>query len=534
MAARVTVPVSRLVAGSISLGGCRAGKTLAIGVFLMLSWTSASAGKLLDYLRNYDLNDYALGVSMSVSQKPYLGTGNSTILYPYLTSFEHSAFTDDWFLLRGGDIGVRYVSAANWEMGVVGRVQTLGFGGTETDGLRGMDARRATLEAGPILGYRGWPVHMQLRAYWEILDRHSGMTSEFEVSLPRKFARGYIIPSLRVTYLSDAYSRYYYGVADYEAAPGRPAYVPGAAVNTWAGIVMGYELTPKWLLSTTFGLEYLDDNVSASPIVDEDSLWSVNVGLAYNADIFNVARSHGAETARFELRLSSLFSSTDSTLIRDSALGEPGEEIDLEEIFGVNDEQTLSLVDTFYRLAYYHRLELSYFELRRSSQQTLNRDVQFGKLELPAGTGIDVGAWSTALRMAYSYSLMRDKQKELGVSAGLSRTRFETLVSVGADGLDERLQVRAMVPTIGVYGSVALGEHWLLSADINAFALEFDRYEGYLAYLNANLERHFSNNVKAGLGFSFFGTRLESSNADVHGTFRFRHYGPKLSIALRF
>ena len=74
---------------------------LCLASFVLLASGSANAGPLLDYIRNYDLNDYALGVSLSVSQHPYAGASNSTIAYPYLTSFTHSAFTDDWLLIRG-------------------------------------------------------------------------------------------------------------------------------------------------------------------------------------------------------------------------------------------------------------------------------------------------------------------------------------------------------------------------------------------------------------------------------------------------
>ncbi len=53
---------------------------------------NASAGRLLDYIRDYDLNDYALGVSLSLGETPYTGADNSAFAYPYLTSFRDSAF----------------------------------------------------------------------------------------------------------------------------------------------------------------------------------------------------------------------------------------------------------------------------------------------------------------------------------------------------------------------------------------------------------------------------------------------------------
>ena len=107
-------------------------RTHAASIFLMLSTTaigeSAIAGGLLDDIRSYDLNDYALGIPFSVEQSPYTGSENSEFAYPYLTSFRDSAFTDDWLLIREGDVGIRWVSKSNWELGLVGRIQTLGLG----------------------------------------------------------------------------------------------------------------------------------------------------------------------------------------------------------------------------------------------------------------------------------------------------------------------------------------------------------------------------------------------------------------------
>ena len=80
---------------------------------------------MLDYIRATDLNDFALGLSVSGGQSPYAGADASFIVYPFLTSFEDSAFTDDWLVLREGDLGFRWVSEGGWEFGAAGRIQTL-------------------------------------------------------------------------------------------------------------------------------------------------------------------------------------------------------------------------------------------------------------------------------------------------------------------------------------------------------------------------------------------------------------------------
>src|SRR5210317_1249880 len=123
---------------------------LLVGLLLALP-IPASAGPLLDYIRNYDLNDYALGLSIGTAQTPYLGAGNSTSAYPYLTSFRHSSMTDDWLLIQGENIGFRYVTNNDWELGLIGRFQPLGGGMKRSDDLLGLDERKWALEGGPLI-----------------------------------------------------------------------------------------------------------------------------------------------------------------------------------------------------------------------------------------------------------------------------------------------------------------------------------------------------------------------------------------------
>lgn len=501
----------------------------------MLASGSARAGQWLDFIRDYDLNDYSLGLSVSTSQNPFAGAPDSTIMFPYLTSFTHSAFTDDWLLIRGENIGFRYVTQSDWELGFIGRLQTLGLGGGDNDGLSGLEERRWAVEAGPLIGWRRWPVHVQFRSYWGIPNRHGGTTSELEFSVPFNLERGFFVPGVKISHLSDDYSNFYFGVSGTEITPSRPAYAPGAVTNTWVGFTLGYELTPQWLLSTTAGLEFLDSAVTASPIVDRDQLWSVSLGLAYNTDLFEqIDIDDGQQQQAIEIRLSAISSSINTEVTRDAANGQPGDELDLEDFLGIADKETILQIDTLFRVAYFHRLELSYFELQRRGRKTLQRDINFGDEMFPAGTDVETFIGSEILRFAYSYSLMRDSQKELGVTAGLSYARFETGLVADATQQSERVTIDLALPTLGIFGSVALGRKWRLNMDINAFALDFDRYDGYMGYLNVGLERKFGDRINAGFGYNFYGTQLSSKNEDLRGTFRMRHHGPKLTMGFIF
>jgi len=176
---------------------------------------------------------------MTAQQRPYLDTKNSNFAYPYLTSFTHPAFTDDWLLLTDGELGVRKVTKSGFTFGGLGRIKTLGFGSDQSDELAGMDPPQWTIEVAPFVSYRGWPVHVSLKAFWEISGRHSGWTNELRASLPGEYSWGYIVPGVELRYYDNAYMDYYYGVTAREVESARPEYDPGSTMSVAALLRVG-------------------------------------------------------------------------------------------------------------------------------------------------------------------------------------------------------------------------------------------------------------------------------------------------------
>lgn len=495
---------------------------------------TARADGFLDHMRNVDLNDYALGVAYSTGQNPYLGSDNSTILFPYLSSFRHSAFTDNWLFIRGENAGFRFI-AGDWELGLIGRVQTLGQGAAVNDELLGIEDRNWAVEAGPLIGFRRWPVHAQFRTYWEMPNKHSGFSSELELSWPRDFGVGYLVPAVRVAYLSPEYSDYYFGVSDSEAGVGRPAYQAGSAMNIWAGFSLGYEVAPRWMLKASLGLEHLDSAVTSSPIIDRDRLWSGTIGFAYNAGLFN-ARDYGASAAErpVEIRLGVFSSAISTTVRRNDSDGLPQPEVDLEDLLGAPDRRTILQADTNIRLGYYHRLQVGYFEVGRRSTRVIEQDLEYGDQAFPSGTGVETTIRSSLFRFGYSYSLIRDSQKEFGVTAGLSYFTFEARIRESGSDQAESLGAEAPLPVIGAFATIGLGEDWEVSADASAFALHFDRYDGFMSYLSVGLERRLGEFIAIGLGYDYFALGLRSKDEDLSGKFNLRHHGPRVYLGLSF
>ncbi|MGB5491604.1 MAG: MipA/OmpV family protein [Woeseiaceae bacterium] len=496
----------------------------------------ADAGEVLDRLRNIDLNDYALGVAISTSETPYAGAEQSTIAYPYLTSFSDSSLNDEWLFIRDGDLGIRRVIENGWEYGLSGTVRTLGLGNSDSPRRPGLESRKWTAEAGPILAYRGWPVHIDLKAHFDLLGRHNGLVGEVGLSMPFAWDRSYIVPGIGVIYYDRDFVDYYYGVSQNEELVSRPAYVGDTALNTSATVRFGYALSKKWLLSGSVDIEYLDASISDSPIVDKSRLWSARLGLAYNDDIFNPARMGWEDRAssRSLFRIGAFRATADTVLTHNSSNGAIGTELDLEDELGLEDEQTVLQIGAVFRLSDYHRIEFGYYGISRDGETTISSDVNVADRSFGAGQTLQSQFESDVLWVGYGYSLLKDPQKELGFVAGLHYTKSRGTILSEATGEQTISSIETPLPVIGLFGSVSIDNDWSVELRAQVFRLDYDRYEGSLNFASLNLQRRFGESFSIGVAYNLYKMKLTSSDDSLTGSLSIRYNGPSIFVAARF
>ncbi len=503
---------------------------------LLVASSDASANGLMDFLRSYDMNDYALGLAVSSRESPFIGGNSAMVPYPYLTSFTHSSMTDGWFLIRDGGYGLRWITDNDWELGVIGRIRTLGLGNSEAEELVGIADREWTIELGPTIGYRAWPLHFNWTIWDEVSGRHGGFVSDFSISYPTKFDRGFIVPRISAVYESQDHTRYYFGVSEAEATPERPVYKPGSSLNSKAQVRVGYALSPKWLLSATLGIEWLGSEITDSPIVGRDRIWFGNVGLAYNANVFNPTSfdDFSWQEPRVELRVGNLFANVKSRLKRDTVAGVPGFNIEFEDVLDAPDDESALEAEVIWRIGQHHRLELGFFELVRNGAAVLEEDLTVGDRVIPAGSLLESDIDYRSLRFGYTFYLMRDAQKELGIMGGLHWSDFE--LAIEADGVSEveRSRSSAPLPVVGVNGSVFFGAKTALRARIQIFRGDFDHHEGSLNSAALELERRLGSVMSAGIGYKYYSLNLSSRNDGDTGDLRIRHHGPLLYVTVGF
>ena len=218
-----------------------------------------------------------LGFVTRVETSPYREGGNRYDVLPlYLYEGER-------FFLHANRGGMKLLKddAQRVDLFVEQRLE-----GFPADRLPASLAGMATRDSGIDLGL-SW----RYRQSWgtvqaELLHDVGGFSkgSEFRLGYTYDWRSGpwMLRPSLSLALRDARLNNYYYGVQASEARPGRPAYAPGAGLNTSVGLYGSYDLSQRWRLLAGVSATVLDRKIKDSPIVQKRVLPGVYVGAAYD------------------------------------------------------------------------------------------------------------------------------------------------------------------------------------------------------------------------------------------------------------
>jgi outer membrane protein len=115
----------------------------------------------------------------------------------------------------------------------------------------------------------------------DVLDRIGGGEATFNLSKSFQLGIVRLSPSAGVNLLSADLANNDFGVPVSKSTVDRPAYELGEAINLEVGLGVSVEITPTVLFMIRASMEYLDDEITESPIVADDYLIKGMASLSY-------------------------------------------------------------------------------------------------------------------------------------------------------------------------------------------------------------------------------------------------------------
>lgn len=219
---------------------------------------------------------WSLGLVAAVATNPYLGEDTEIFPYPALT-YRRGPFSI-------GTFGVEYdfyaTERLTFSAGLVPRFT--GLFSTDAPELDGID-RKVTGDVALGLEYdlgSGFGADITYRQ--EFTGEHDGQELVLDLGYGTQIGRVGLEFSAGAAWQSEDLSAFIWGVSPSEARAGRPAYAPGDVIIPYAAVNAFVPLNENWTLIGTARADFLPSDVSDSPIVDEDDIYSLILGVTYS------------------------------------------------------------------------------------------------------------------------------------------------------------------------------------------------------------------------------------------------------------
>lgn len=209
---------------------------------------------------------WGVGVGLIGQSSPYTNSSESVFLpIPVITYIGERL---QWF---GPVLTYNIIGGGKARLSLTAGYRIGSYEEDDSDVLAGLGDRKGTLMGGLGLQYE-MPKGFQLAIGYQhdVIDRIGGGLAN--VSLSRDFQIGIVrfAPQLSLNWLNSDLSNHDFGVPAGAATADRPEYAVGSSTSVEFGIGTFVELSEDWLLLFNISGEALDDEVTASPIVDDD------------------------------------------------------------------------------------------------------------------------------------------------------------------------------------------------------------------------------------------------------------------------
>ena len=217
-----------------------------------------------------------VGVGPYIQSQPYRDADPVVVPTPVVF------FDNRLFYVRWTRVGMYVYGGDNWGVSLTAQPRPYGYEADDADILQGMEERKNSWEAGFAIGGKNELGFAELTWFNDILGHSNGSLARLELGKVISSGRWTLVPSLYLIGFSGRFNDYYYGVEPDEATAVRPAYSAKAGINLALQSFLMVDLSESWHLQANLRLDYLDDTISDSPIVEDDWMVSGMLAIAYS------------------------------------------------------------------------------------------------------------------------------------------------------------------------------------------------------------------------------------------------------------
>ena len=275
---------------------------------------------------------------------------------------------------------------------------------------------------------------------------------------------------------------------------------------------------------------------SAAPNQEENT--SLSTENNSKKDQSNIPEDLPWHGRRFKATAGVFFPSNNTEVEVNGSAGRIGTDIDFEKDLGF-ETNTVSFFGAFeWRASRRSRFNLEYFYLKRSSEKTLQKEIEFKDHTYPVDAQVSAFMNNEMVRFAYGYAIVSKPKYELGLLIGAHVLLAD--VGLRLEGVTAQAEYHdtvgftAPLPDVGIWGEFVLGKKVGLYANVNYFALQIDDIDGRIISYNLSVLYNVYKNFSLTAGYTGLNFRLDVTRPKIDGFFKWGYNGPTLAATYSF
>ncbi len=227
-----------------------------------------------------------------------------------------------------------------------------------------------------------------------------------------------------------------------------------------------------------------------------------------------------------------------NTNIRVGLNGMDATSIDAEKDLGYYKHVGTFLANLQWRISRRSRVALSYYNIKRNSNRTLDKDITFEDNTYHAKSSV-YSFFNTAIyQFSYGYAILSKPTYEAGVFIGTHVVGAKTGISLNGTSsggsVSNNFGFTAPLPDIGLWGGFATSDRFAITGDFSYFGLTVNNNTGRLLAFNLTFSYKLIDRLDLSLGFSGLDFKVNATRKNATGNFIWGYNGPLLAVNFSF
>lgn len=304
----------------------------------------------------------------------------------------------------------------------------------------------------------------------------------------------------------------------------------------------------KLIIVLSCGLSYFASAQDLTPPVNNSLEVVAQKDLALNdaaiTNDFDYARKNRTErdvpwfVDRFKVSAGFYEALNNTNIQLGSTTKSIGTDVDFENDLGLSKYSPTFLVGLEWRSTSRSKFVLNYYNLRRSSDYKLKKEIEFGDNTYAVDAKVHAFFNTAIYRFSYGYAILSKPSYELGLSIGTHVVGAKAGIELENGNISvassDDFGFTAPLPDFGLWGGYAFSERFSFTGELNYFALKINDVKGSIIGFDAAFSYRVLPRFDIATGLTGFNFKVEAEKKRLMGDFRWGNNGIFLKASYSF